>query len=582
MVYLSKIPQDLFITDRQTYSLAMNKFNQRLEGMGAIIGFDGVGFRVWAPSAEKVGVVGDFQEWDDEKPLALEPEGEGYWYGFSGEAKAGQEYKILIENKGNRLFRLDPYARKITHSDGNAVIYDPSSFDWSDDSYELPPLTSLVIYECHLGTFAGNFEQAASKLRYLNALGVNAIELMPVTDFPGDRSWGYNPAHIFSVETNYGGVEGLKNFIKKAHSLGIGVILDLVYNHLGPDDLDLWDFEGEGGPGPYFYNDERAKTPWGDTRPNYSSGPVRQFLRDNLMMWLTEYNVDGVRTDGTVYVRRQEGPEGGDLADGWSLLQWFNEEVSSLPRWRVTIAEDLQNDEWLTRPVQDGGAGFNCQWDAGFCHPLREMLKSTEDADRSVGQLTEILQSCYNGDPFQSVIYTESHDEVANGSARMVTEIDAENPDSDHATARALLGIGLVLTAPGVPMLFQGQVRMEDGWFEDDQPIDWSGEGRDRKALRICQRLISLRSGVDQAAPELQTREIEVVRADEENGLLVVRRGDSDLLVFYNLHNRSPEIPLHEGFEVLARTGDGQADSGLLQISPYEVVVVRGQVGEQE
>ncbi|MCA9777973.1 MAG: hypothetical protein KC800_14690, partial [Candidatus Eremiobacteraeota bacterium] len=216
------------------------------------------------------------------------------------------------------------------------------------------------------------------------------------------------------------------------------------------------------------------------------------------------------------------------------------------------------------------------------CHPLREMLKSTEDADRSVTQLTEILHFAYNGDPFQSIIYTESHDEVANGSARMVTEIDAENPNSDHAVARALLGIGLVLTTPGVPMLFQGQVRMEDGWFEDDQPIDWSGEGRDREALRICRRLISLRSGVDVEAPELQTREIEVLLADEESGLLVVRRGDSNLLVIYNLHNRSHEIPLLEGFEVLARTGEDQADSGLLQVSPYEVVVVRGQVSEQE
>lgn len=246
------------------------------------------------------------------------------------------------------------------------------------------------------------------------------------------------------------------------------------------------------------------------------------------------------------------------------------------------IAEDLQNDEWLTRPTEEGGAGFNCQWDAAFCHPIREMLKSTEDVDRSVSRLLEVLRSSYNGDPFQSIIYTESHDEVANGSARMVTEIDAENPDAPHATARALLGIGLVLTAPGVPMLFQGQVRMEDGWFEDDQPIDWSGGGRDREALRICRRLISLRSGVDSEAPELQTREIDVVLAEEERGLLVVRRGESDLLVFYNLHNSSHEVPVLEGFDVLARTGDGQAENGLLQISPYEVVVGRGQLGEQE
>jgi 1,4-alpha-glucan branching enzyme len=300
------------------------------------------------------------------------------------------------------------------------------------------------------------------------------------------------------------------------------------------------------------------------------------------MMWLTEYNIDGVRTDGTVYVRRQEGPEGGDLADGWSLLQWFNEEVSSLPRWRVMIAEDLQNDEWLSRPAEEGGAGFHCQWDAGFCHPVREMLKSTEDSDRSVSRLSEVLQQSYNGDPFQSVIYTESHDEVANGSARMVTEIDPENPEAQHAVARALLGIGLVLTAPGVPMLFQGQVRMEDGWFEDDQPIDWSGEGRDRKALRICRRFISLRSGVDDEAPELQSRELDVIRADEESGLLIVSRGESDLLIFYNLHNGIHHVSLAGDFRLLARTGEGEGEDGTLVLGPYEVVIGRGSLAEQD
>lgn len=544
-----------------------------LDGMGALCSEKGVGFRVWAPGADRVALIGDFQDWDQEKAVDLVHESEGYWYGFVSEAREGQEYKYLLESGGNRVLRIDPYAKKITHSSGNGVIYNPASFDWSDDPYELPALTDLVIYECHLGTFAGDFEKATSRLRYLKAMGFNVIELMPVTDFPGERSWGYNPAHIFSVETSYGGVEGLKSFIKEAHSMGIGVILDLVYNHLGPDDLDLWNFDGSSEDGgPYFYNDERARTPWGDTRPNYSSPPVRQFLRDNLLMWLTEYNIDGVRTDGTVFVRKQDG-ETIDLPDGWTLLQWFTEEAAGLDRWRVMIAEDLQNDEWLTKSREEGGAGFHSQWDARFCHPLREMLTSPDDEARSVHRLAELFLPAYNGDPFQSVLFTESHDEVANGSSRVVSEIDPENPDSELAQSRALLGIAIVLTAPGVPMLFQGQVRMEDGWFQDDHPLDWSGEGRDREALRICRDFISLRSGADPRAPELRTGDAQTVIADEERGLLVVRRGESDLLGLYNLRNSPVKVELAPGYEVLASTF---LMNEKFVLQPYGAALVRG------
>ena len=551
-----------------------------LEGMGSICSPTGVGFRVWAPGAEKVGVVGDFQDWNDDNPLPMEPEGDGYWYGFSAEAEQGHEYKFLLENEGRRLFRIDPYAREVTHSNGNGIIYDPSSYDWTEDDYQLPPLTDLVIYECHIGTFSGDFAEAGRRLKYLKALGFNALELMPVTEFPGERSWGYNPAHIFSVETDYGGVEGLKDFIKLAHREGIGIILDLVYNHLGPDDLGLWNFDGSaesGKGGPYFYADERAKTPWGHTRPNYGSGPVRRFLRDNLMMWLTEYNIDGVRTDGTVYIRK-ESHDSGDLPEGWSLLQWFTEEAAALDRWRVMIAEDLQNDEWLTKTREEGGAGFHCQWDAKFCHPLREMLTSCDDSERSVSRLVEVLSPAYNGDPFQSVIFTENHDEVANGSARVVSEINWDDPDSAIAQARALLGIAIVLTAPGVPMMFQGQERMEAGYFEDDRPIDWSQDGRDAKALKTCRDFISLRSGADDRAPELRTSELQVLRAEEESGYLIVSRGSGDLLLIYNLRNNEQCIPISECREVLASTCEYEVSAENLRVEPYGALIIRGQL----
>ncbi len=161
--------------------------------------------------------------------------------------------------------------------------------------------------------------------------GVNAIQIMPVAQFAGERSWGYNPAHIFSVEIAYGGPLAFKKFVKRAHQQGIAVILDVVYNHLGPSDLDLWQFDGwseNNRGGIYFYNDGRAHTPWGDTRPDYGRGEVRQYICDNVFMWLEEYHVDGLRFDGTVYIRTPHGPGSDDLPEGWSLLQWINSQIS--------------------------------------------------------------------------------------------------------------------------------------------------------------------------------------------------------------------------------------------------------------
>ncbi len=160
--------------------------------------------------------------------------------------------------------------RQVTNSVGNGVIYDPS-FDWKGDDFHLPPVNELVIYEMHLGTFHGEgdgksdkFEEAIKRLDHLKRLGVNAIEVMPLAEFAGELSWGYNPACVFAVESDYGGATGFKKFVKAVHAAGIGVILDVVYNHFGPSDLDLWQFDGwseNGMGGIYFYNDCAPRHP---------------------------------------------------------------------------------------------------------------------------------------------------------------------------------------------------------------------------------------------------------------------------------------------------------------------------------
>ncbi len=472
-------------------------------GMGSIPHESGVAFRVWAPHASAVFVSGEFNQWSADAN-AMRNEGNGYWYTDVATAAIGHQYRYLMINGDKRLSRIDPYARQVTNSIGNAVVYDPT-FDWEGDDFRLPPVNELVIYELHLGTFhdredgkSDKFEEAVQKLDHLQRLGVNVIEVMPLAEFGGVSSWGYNPSCIFAVEADYGGPAGLKRFVKAVHKAGLGVILDVVYNHFGPGDLDLWQFDGwseNGQGGIYFYNDWRAETPWGTTRPDYGRQEVRQFIFDNAMMWLEEYHIDGLRFDSIpwIYNVRGGGDPGCDLPDGWSLAQWINREVHQRYPGRITIAEDLHNNDQVTDPVDRGGAGFTAQWGARFVHPVRAAVITPSDDNRSLDSVRMAIEGGYNGNPFHRVIYTESHDEVANGSARVASEIDPQNPASWFAQKRTTLAAALVLTAPGIPMLFQGQEFLDDGWFQDSVPLDWHKSLKFIGLVRMYRDLIHLR-----------------------------------------------------------------------------------------
>ncbi len=471
--------------------------------MGALPHESGVAFRVWAPHADAVYVTGSFNGWSAEAHRMLKEEG-GYWYADIAAAAIGDEYRYRIVNGDKQLLRIDPYARQVTSSVGNAVVHDPQ-FDWGGDNFRMPAVNELVIYEMHLGTFhdkengkSDKFAEAVQKLDHLQRLGVNVIEVMPLAQFAGALSWGYNPSCVFAVETNYGGPVGFKRFVKAVHRAGLGVILDVVYNHFGPSDLDLWQFDGwseNGQGGIYFYNDWHAETPWGATRPDYGRKEVRQFIRDNALMWLEEYHVDGLRLDMSLFMRsvRGDGDPGDDLADGWSLIQWINREVREGYSGRITIAEDMRNNDRITRPVDQGGAGFTAQWCARFVHPIRAAVITPNDENRSLDSVRQALEGRYNGDPFQRVVYSESHDEIANGQSRVASEIDPDDPASWFAQKRTTLAAALVLTAPGIPMLFQGQEFLEDGWFQDSLPLDWHKSEEFIGLLRMYRDLIHLR-----------------------------------------------------------------------------------------
>lgn len=524
-----------------------------IAGMGGIVLEEGCSFRVWAPNADSVSVIGAFNDWDPDKtPLARE-EG-GTWSALVPEAKEGDAYRYHLRRGEESFSRPDPRGRVMENSVGNTVLWRPHR-ELAGAPFTPPTGDQLVIYELHIGSFHvpegsphGTFESAISQLPYLRSLGINAVEVMPIAEFAGDLSWGYNPAHPYAIEAAYGGPGGFLEFVDAAHRLGIAVILDVVYNHFGPSDLGLWRFDGwsenELG-GIYFYNDWRASTPWGETRPDYGRGEVRAYIRDNALMWFHEYGVDGLRFDMTVFVRTFRGCPGeadDEIQEGWSLLQWINSEVHREFPHAILIAEDLQNSEWLVKGVGVGGAGFTSQWDAAFVHPVRDVMIQPEDESRDLTRIVAALQQCYDGDAFKRVIYSESHDEVANGKARLPSEIEPDEADGLHARKRSTLAAGLVMTAPGIPMLFQGQEFLEDEWFRDSVPLDWSKLDRFPGIEAIYRDLIALRLNQGGATAGLSGHHIEILHLDHGMKTLAYRRwrdggpGD-DTVVVVNLHH---------------------------------------------
>ena len=234
----------------------------------------------------------------------------------------------------------------------------------------------------HIGTFgtradgkggSGGFDEVIARLPYLKGLGVNALEIMPLMAFPSEHSWGYSLTNPFRGRASpTAGPDGLKRLVDVAHALGIALIIDVVLNHFGPDNLDLWQYDGwseNGKGGIYFYNDQRAWTPWGENRPDFGRGEVRQYLRDSALLWLEEFRFDGLRVDATLFIRNTRGEESrpeADLPEGWTLMQWINDEVERFFPGRWLVAEDLQRNEWITKPTSEGGLGYHTQWDPAF------------------------------------------------------------------------------------------------------------------------------------------------------------------------------------------------------------------------
>jgi len=510
-------------------------------------------FRVWAPFAKSVALIGTFTP---NGPIPLESENDGYWSTQIEDVAPGQTYRYQINTADNRIIeKNDPRARAITSSDNGFSVIVDNEFAWGDTKFTAPPKNQQIIYELHIGTFnrpdpatTGTFETAIQKLDYLKELGINMIELMPVTSMAYSNGWGYAPNYIYSVESMLGGRFGLMSFVKACHERGIGVILDVVYNHFFGN-TDLWQFDGwteNGRGGIYFYNDERGDTPWGG-RPDYGRPEVRQFFLDNVTMWLSEYRLDGLRVDSTIYMRNTEGRDNDpahDIPDAWYLLQDIVQLGHKINPHAIMIAEDFACTPFITKHRNDSGCGFDAQWELGYPHALRDALGLT--GGQNFDGLRYELEHGYNGDAFEKIIFSDSHDTAANGSVRLSEAAAPERPTSIGSRQMTLLADALTLTGPGIPMLLQGAEFMQDGAFNDWQALEWEHITKHQGIILAHQHLIQLRLNKYSNTAGLKGQSTALVHRDDTNHVIAYHRWDNggvgdDVIIVANFSDKAFE-----------------------------------------
>lgn len=456
-------------------------------GLGAMpyadAGGTGVTFRTWAPNASSVAVKGAFNGWGA-TTLAKESSG-GRWSVDIPGARAGQEYKLVV----NGAYKKDPRGRRVVNSAGNSIVYEPGTFDWGGDSSFSPIWRNdLVIYEMHAGSYnaedwlPSTFDQCAEKIAYLKALGVSAVELMPVNEFPGDRSWGYNPSDLFAIEASHGGPDALKRFIKACHENGLAVLVDVVHNHYGPSDLEMWQFDGwsqNGLGGIYFYNDWKANTDWGSTRPDYGRAEVKDFIQAQIQMFVEDYHIDGFRWDSVYNIRNCSGTWN---PDGSAMLSQVNNWLINNHPDVFRIAEDH---------AFDTDVGFEAQWDHDFLSDIRYLATAANDSDRNMDTLAAHLRN----EGFDRVVYVESHDTCGdlNNKHRLPYDIQNNDPEGYFPKKRALLANTIALISPGIPMIFEGSEMHESFTFSNNQALRWFLTNENAGIVRAYADLIHLR-----------------------------------------------------------------------------------------
>lgn len=400
-----------------------------------------VSFALWAPWKKSVHLIGDFNGWDAQADL-LKIDPSGLWWVEKQLVPGTYGYQFVIDGETTVS---DPYARDLRWESGGQphalVEVGAQPYAWNDGGFGIKPMNQLVIYEVHVGDFSpeGTFAGVIGKLDHMANLGVDAIEIMPVQEFPGDRSWGYNPAYFFAVEGAYGSANDLKLLIDVAHQRGIGVILDMVFNHTTPDSpINLLYAYDEN---PYLGSDGN---PWGFPDLNHWNDATKRLIADIQYYWLTEFHVDGFRYDYAEGIKY-------DGESGMSFIAWSARQ--SKP-YAYLIAEDIVADPAAV--VRDTECDASWHWP--FTKVLRAQLREGPYEGNQYGDVAAIERVMrFDGDGYQDnaqpINYLESHDEE-----RLIFEV-LTNPKINEAgaTRKSMLGAIALFTAQGVPMLYSGQ-----------------------------------------------------------------------------------------------------------------------------
>jgi maltooligosyltrehalose trehalohydrolase len=424
-------------------------------------------FRVWSPRASTV----DLLLLDPaQATVPLNSTGEGYFEAEVENLPAGTLYRYRLDSGKERP---DPASRSQPQGvHGPSQVVDPD-FRWEDDCWFGLPLQDYVIYELHVGAFSaeGTFEAIIPHLVDLKTLGVTAVELMPVAQFPGSRNWGYDGVHPFAPQNSYGGSHGLKQLINACHTLGMAAVLDVVYNHLGPEGNYLSDF------GPYFT--DRYKTPWG-LAVNFDgpdSDHVRRYFIDNALYWCTEYHFDALRLDA-VHAILDNSP----FTFLEELAETIHEHAKRLNRQIFLFPESAANDSRLIRARELGGYGLDAQWNDDFHHALRGVLTGERNGYfQDYGEFRQFVKACRDGFVYSGeyskyrrrrhgssardipaerfIVFSQNHDQVGN---RMLGERLTQLVGFEELK----LAAGAVLLSPFIPMLFMGEEYGETAPFQ--------------------------------------------------------------------------------------------------------------------
>jgi 1,4-alpha-glucan branching enzyme len=568
--------------------------------MGANLVADGATFRTWAPNATAVYVLGDFNFYTPRESARLLSDGDGHWRGFVPGVTEWQSYKFWITGPDGSGYKRDPYARQVDGITWNCIVRS-GAFPWHASAFVTPRFPDFVIYQLHVGAFyaprfpraCGTFLDVVDKIPYLAGLGVTVLQLLPIQEFPGAFSLGYNgtdyfapewefcvdetdlPAYLarvnellagkglapYTLEDVRGEANQLKALVDLCHIHGLAVILDLVFNHAGGQfgDESLWFYDRQKGSRQepplfwsslYFSDREWA----GGNVFNFAADGVRQFLINNARFYLDEYRVDGFRFD-EVSVIDQNGH-----GRGWDFCQALTATLRIHRPDAIQHAEYWPVNSWVVKTVFDGGAGFDTTLTDGLRIALRHVLSAASVPGSHALPMSELakhLAAEYLHDLWRGVQGIENHDLVLRQKdpndlgrqPRIAHLADPSNSRSWWARSRSRVATGLVLTVPGIPMMFMGQEFMEDKQWTDAVPehpelnLHWAGltatDATMRDFLRFTSELIALRWRLH----ALRSEGFRVVHVHDENRVLAFHRwipGEGcDVMVVVSLANHN-------------------------------------------